>query len=240
MKKVLITGATSGIGEGLAREFINRGYLVSGVGRREERLEEIQKELGSNFIFQALDVTDHETAEKVYDQLIEEMGGLDIIILNAGVGRDKMMGKWEIDHQTIDVNVMAFAHGCHYIFFNHFLKQGYGQIVGISSLASHLAHHGATSYTASKHFISNYMTGYRQKVKRVDADITITDIRPGFVQSEMISEHINYPWMATTEKACMQIVNAIEKKKNRAYITKRWWLVALVARLIPEWLWDRI
>lgn len=239
MKKIIITGATSGIGRELALQLSKKGNKVGLVGRRTELLEEIKKEIGDLAFIRTLDVTDHDRAEVVYQELIDEMGGLDIMILNAGIGRIKMLPPWKSDEKLIQVNALAFAHGCHFA-FNYFLNQEKGQIVGMSSIASHLAAHQATAYTASKHFISNYMTGYRQKAKRVKADIVITDIRPGYVWSEMTERSKGMFWVASTEKAVSQMVNAIEKRKNHAYITKRWRFVGWFARLVPQWIWDRI
>ncbi len=239
MKRVLITGATSGIGKELAVQFVHKGYIVGLIGRRTERLQQIKEELGDNVFFRTLDVRETDKAKKTYPELIAEMGGLDIMILNAGVGIDKLLPQWERDEKTIAVNVMGFAHGAHFA-FNYFMKQGWGQVVGMSSIASLLASGRAAAYTASKHFVSNYMTGFRQKVKRIDADITITDIRPGFVESEMTENNKGMFWVATTEKAVRQMVKAIEKKRNHVYITKRWRLVAWVAKLVPQFVWDRI
>lgn len=239
MKKVLITGATSGIGKELAVQFVQKNYIVGLIGRRTERLQQIKKELGDNVFFRTLDVRETEKAREVYKKLIDEMGGMDIMILNAGVGIDKLLPQWERDEKTIAVNVMGFAHGAHFA-FNYFMKQGSGQIVGMSSIASLLASGRAAAYTASKHFVSNYMTGFRQKVKRIDADITVTDIRPGFVESEMTENNKEMFWVATTEKAVKQMIKAIESKRNHAYITKRWRLIAWIAKLVPQFVWDRI
>lgn len=239
MKKVLITGATSGIGRELAIQFSAKGYRVGLVGRREERLSELKAEIGDLAYVHPLDVTDFEKAEQVYQKLTEEMGGLDIMILNAGVGRAKLLPLWKSDKQTIDVNVTAFAHGMNWA-FEYFRKQGHGQIVGMSSVASTLASGYASAYTASKHFITNYMIGFRQKVNRLRADITITDIRPGYVESEMTENNLRMFWVATVEKAVAQIVKAIEAKKNYAYVTKRWRLIAWIANLIPQFVWNRL
>lgn len=239
MKKVIITGATSGIGRELAIQLAGKGYSVGLTGRRTERLEELKEQLGESAFIRTLDVTDHKHAEQVFDELIEEMGGLDIMILNAGIGNDKMLPHWDSDKQTIEVNVVAFAHGINYA-FRFFKEQGYGQIVGMSSIASHLASGRAAAYTASKHFISNYMTGFRQKVKRINADITITDIRPGFIRSEMTDSIKNMFWVAPTKKAVSQMVKAIESKRNHIYITKRWRFVAWFAKRIPQFVWDRL
>ncbi|GAB5409969.1 MAG: SDR family NAD(P)-dependent oxidoreductase [Balneolaceae bacterium] len=240
MKKVVITGATSGIGRELAIQLSQKGYLVGLIGRRTKRLEELKNEIGELAYFKVLDVTDFETAKKTYADLIEEMGGMDIMILNAGVGRDSRKLNWPSDKQTIDVNVSAFSHGMN-VAFQYFIDNKIaGQIVGMSSVASTLASGRSAAYTASKHFISNYMTGFRQKANRMNLDIAITDIKPGFVESEMTENNKGMFWVATTEKAVAQMLKAIEARKNHIYITKRWRLMAWTAKLIPQFVWDRL
>lgn len=239
MKKVIITGATSGIGRELAIQLAAKGYMVGLTGRRKERLEELKAQIGAQAFIRAMDVTDLKDAEQGYHELIRQMGGLDIMILNAGVGRASFKQPWASDHQTIMVNVTAFSHGMH-VAFQHFLEQGQGQIVGMSSIASHLASGRAASYTASKHFISNYMTGFRQKATALGKDITITDIRPGYVESEMTANNRHMFWVSSTEKAVKQMVDAIEKRRNHVYVTKRWRLIAWVAELVPRFIWDRL
>jgi short-subunit dehydrogenase len=239
MKKILITGATSGIGRALALQFAAQGDMVALTGRRTERLEQLKNEIGELAHIRTLDVTNHDRAEVVYRELIDEMGGMDIMVLNAGIGRIQMLPPWKAEAKLIEVNALAFAHGCHFA-FDYFRKQDRGQIVGMSSMAALLAHHRATSYTASKHFISNYMTGYRQKAKRVSSDIAITEIRPGYVLTEMTERARGMFWVASVEKAAGQIIKGIEKRKRYVYVTKRWQLLAWVAKLVPEWVWDRI
>ncbi|MTI87109.1 MAG: SDR family NAD(P)-dependent oxidoreductase [Balneolaceae bacterium] len=236
---IIITGATSGIGKELALQFAAKGNKVGLIGRRTERLEELKHEIGELAYIRTLDVTNFERAEKVYQELIDEMDGLDIMILNAGVGRIKTRPAWRIDESIIEVNAFAFAHGCHFA-FEYFLKQGYGQIVGMSSIAAHIASGRAAAYTASKHFISNYMTGFRQKANLTGADITITDLKPGYIWTEMTERNNNMFWVSSVQKAVQQMVRAIEKKKNHAYITKRWRLLAWAAELVPQWIWDRL
>lgn len=239
MKRILITGATSGIGRELALQLSAQGHKVALTGRRTERLEELKEQIGELATVRTLDVTDHERAEVVYNELIEEMGGMDIMILNAGIGRLQMLPPWRADAKMIEVNALAFAHGCHFA-FDYFKEQDGGQIVGMSSMASLLASHYASAYTATKHFISNYMKGYRQKAKRVDADITITEVRPGFVHTEMTEKAKGMFWVSTVEKATQQMIKGIHKKRNYIYVTKRWRLLAWVAKAVPEWVWDRL
>ncbi len=239
MKRILITGATSGIGRELAVQYAAKGYVLGLTGRRTERLKELREELGERVHYRTVDVRDVQQAEQQYKDLIEEMGGMDVMILNAGVGIDRKLPDWDADEKTIEVNVKGFAHGAH-VAFHYFLEQGHGQIVGMSSIASLLASGRAAAYTASKHFVSNYMTGFRQKAKRVDADITITDIKPGFIHTEMTRKNKSMFWVADVDKAAAQMIQAIEAKRNHAYITKRWRLIAWVAKMIPQFVWDRL
>lgn len=239
MKKVIITGATSGIGRELALQYGKQGYKVGLIGRRTERLEELQSIIGENAHIKTQDVTEHETAETSYRELIEEMGGMDVMILNAGMGRIQMLPPWRAESKLIELNALAFAHGCHFA-FDFFKEQGYGQIVGMSSMASLVAFHKAAAYTASKHFISTYMTGYRQKAKRIEADITVTEIRAGYIWTEMTERAKGMFWVASVEKAAEQMIKGIENRKNIFYVTKRWRLLAWVAKCVPEWIWNRI
>ncbi len=239
MKKVLITGATSGIGRELAVQMIAKGYIVGAVGRRTERLEALKEEMGKNLYYATLDVTQFDEAEIIYTRLIEEMGGLDIMILNAGVGSYRELQPWESDKRTLNINIMAFAHGCHFA-FEYFAKHKTGQIVGMSSISRDISNWKSAAYTASKTFVNNYMTSFRQKAKRVSADIIITELVPGFVESELTAGQKGMFWVSTTEKAVRQMITAIEKKKNHAYITKRWRLIAWFLKFVPQFVWNRI
>lgn len=239
MKKIIITGATSGIGRELALQYAKNGNRVGLLGRRSERLEELKDEIGDLAFIRTLDVTNHDKAEQMYTELIEDMGGLDIMILNAGMGRIQMMPPWKAESKLIGVNAVAFAHGCHFA-FDYFKDNGGGQVVGMSSMAALLAHHRAAAYTASKHFLSNYMTGFRQKAKRVDADITLTEIRAGYILTEMTERAKGMFWVSDVEKAASQMIQGIEKKKNIFYVTKRWRLLAWLAKCVPEFIWNRI
>lgn len=239
MKKVLITGATSGIGYELAVQFINKGYKVGVVARRTKRLEELKNKLGKNLFYATLDVTDFEKAEQVYHQLIEEMNGMDIMILNAGVGSYRDLQPWDSDKKTLDINILAFAHGCHFA-FEYFSRDKSGQIVGMSSISKDISNWRSAAYTASKAFVNNYMTSFRQKAKRSSSNIAVTELIPGFVESEMTAGQKGMFWVANTQKAVKQMIDAIEKRKNHAYITKRWRLIAWFLKFVPQFIWNRI
>ena len=237
-KKVAIIGATSGIGRELAHQMHSQGYIIGATGRRVERLEELKNELKTRIHVEYMDVTVTKDAIAQLDQLIQKMGGLDIIVLNAGISnyRDNSKGR-ETDLQVIDVNIRGFANLAGHSFAK-FESQGHGHIVGISSIASLFGWGLSVPYNASKAFVNNYLQGYRQKANHSEADISVTTILPGFVESEMTKGEGVLFWMASTDKAVSQIVGAIRKKKNIAYVTRRWRLVAWLIKIIPGWAWN--
>lgn len=238
-KKAAIIGATSGIGRALAVELHSRGYIVGATGRRTERLEEINSQLNDRIHTVYMDVTDLDEAKKQFDRLIKIMGGCDIIVLNAGISSSQVSSGENIDVQVVDVNVRGFANLAGYS-FQQFEQQGSGHIVGISSIAGLFGWGLSVSYNASKAFVNTYLQGYRQKANHSDADITVTTILPGFVESEMTEDRDNLFWVASKEKATRQIADAIEQKKNEVYVTKRWRLVGWAIKLVPNWMWNRM
>lgn len=238
-KKVAIIGATSGIGRALAKEMHGRGYIIGATGRRLERLEELKNQLGTNVHTQFMDVTELDEAIKQLDQLIQDMGGLDIIVLNAGVSYYQKKTGRDTDLHVVDVNIRGFANLASYS-FARFDEQDHGHIVGISSVAGLFGWGLSAPYSASKAFVNTYLQGYRQKANHSDADINVSTIMPGFVESEMTQGKRGMFWVAPVEKAARQIADAIEQKKDEAYITKRWRLAAWLVKMIPNWVWNRM
>jgi len=238
-KKIIIIGATSGIGEALARLCVDKEYTVGGTGRRVERLESLKSDLGNYFNYSEMDVTDHEKSKEQLHTLIEQMGGMDIIVLNAGISNYPASSITAMEQKIIDVNVSGFVQ----LFgeaFQYFRNQGHGQIVGVSSIASLFGSSRAAPYSASKSFISTYMQAYRQRSNNLSENITITDVKPGFVKSEMTEGKRGMFWVGETDKAVKQMLKDIEKKKSYSYVTRRWRLVAWLLKLTPNWVLDRM
>lgn len=239
-KKVAIIGATSGIGRALAEEMHRRGHIVGSTGRRTERLQELQRLLGTNLHIQYMDVTRLDDSIERLDKLIHKMGGLDIVVLNAGVSNYQESSEIRTsDLHVVNVNIRGFTNLASYC-YSKFENQGYGQLVGISSVASFFGWGLSASYNASKAFVNIYLQGYRQKANHSDADITVTTILPGFVESEITQGKKGLFWVATAPKAAAQITDAIERQKSEAYITRRWRLVGWLVKLIPAWVWNRM
>lgn len=238
-RKVIIIGATSGIGKALAIEMHERGYSVGLTGRRTDRLEKLQNDLEERVFTAYMDVTRLDEAIRQLHRLIDGMSGMDVIVLNAGVSNLKGSNDLETELQVIEVNVRGFAALANES-FAYFEEQGHGQLVGVSSIASMFGWGLSAPYNASKAFVRNYLQGYRQKANHSDADITVTDLQPGFVESEMTKGRDNLFWVATAEQAARQMADAIEQMSDHAYITRRWRLVAWLLKIIPDGIWNRM
>lgn len=238
MKKSIIIGATSGIGKALAKVLSQRGHTTGLTGRRIELLREIQKELPNPSHIKKMDVTQTKEAMALLEELIEEMGGVDLIVINAGVGFFSLDLNWEQERDTLETNVLGFAAIANTA-FNYFCKKRGGHIVGISSIAALRGNGDAPAYNASKAFESNYLEGLRLKAHKLKRKIIITDIKPGFVDTAMIRHDRSF-WVASPEKAALQIDRAIQKKKAHAYITKRWQVIGWIIRSLPHWLHKKI
>lgn len=240
MKKAIVIGASSGIGKAIAKVLSKNDYILGLVARREELLKELQKELPNKSFIKKIDIT-HLDATNLLFELIEEMNEVDLIIVNAGTGfstSSKDWGKeifdWSKEKVTIDTNVTGFT-ALTMASYHYFLKQKKGHLVGISSIAALIPNSGSPAYSASKAFVSNYLQGLAIHAYKSKLPITITDIRPGFVDTKMAQGEGVF-WLASKEKAAKQIYQAIKKKKDIAYITKRWWFIALITKSLPKFL----
>jgi len=237
MMKAIIIGATSGIGWELATIMHAQGYEIGITGRRTEKLRELQTQLGSRVHIQTMDVMELEEARTQFQTLLEQMGGADVVVVNAGVGASSL--RWDIEYKTLQTNIMGFCAIANAAFY-HFTKQGSGHLVGISSVAAERPSGQLPAYHASKIAISAYMKGLRYRTVKKRLPIHITDIRPGFVITPLTEQNKVMVWASTANKAANQIYTAIKRKKRVAYITRRWWLAATVMRWIPDFIYARL
>lgn len=234
-KKAVIMGASSGIGKELAKILSGNGYIVGLVARRINLLDELQKELPNKSFVKQIDVSKPQDAEIKFQEMITEMGGVDLVVISSGYGDLNYKLKWSIEKETIDVNVTGFALIAG-ISMRHFMERGSGHLVGISSIAALRGQGDGPSYAASKAFVSNYLEGLRHIAIKSCKLIYVTDVQPGFVKTPM-SKGNNLFWISTAEKAANQIYHAIAKKKTHAYITKRWRLIAWLLKAAPDWIY---
>jgi short-subunit dehydrogenase len=231
MKKAIIIGASSGIGKALAESLLQEDYVVGATGRREELLQSIQEKYLGRVFFKKLDVQDVSVIESVCNELVTQMGGLDLLIIAAGIGEENKDLNFEVEHNVIKTNIQGFT--CVAVWgMKFFKKQGYGHLVNISSIAGLRGNGLAPSYNATKAFQINYLEGLRLNALKAGSTITVTDVRPGFVDTAMAKGEGLF-WVAPVQKAAAQILEAIKTKKKVVYVTKRWKLVGYVLKAIP-------
>jgi short-subunit dehydrogenase len=231
MKKAIIIGATSGIGKSLAELLIREGYKVGVTGRRDELFQSITTQENSRIVFKKMDVQELSTLEPICNELVSQMGGLDLLIISAGIGEENENLNFDVEHNVIKTNVQGFTCIADWA-LRYFKEQGYGHLVNISSIAGIRGNGIAPSYNATKAYQINYLEGLRINVKKYGSSITITDARPGFVDTAMAKGEGLF-WVAPVQKAAEQIFEAIKQKKKVVYITKRWRLIGLILKLIP-------
>jgi short-subunit dehydrogenase len=238
MKKAIVIGASSGIGRALALRLAREGYVVGLAARRLPLLLELQAEIGPAAHVAPMDVCDPLRAMPLLEELIARMGGADLIVICAGTGHLNPELFWELENDTIGVNVRGFAAMAN-VALRYFLRRGAGHLVSISSIAALRGHGTAPAYNASKAFVSTYMDGLRHKVARLRSPIMITDIQPGFVDTAMARGPYKF-WVASPEEAAAQILRAVRGRKRRAIVTRRWQLVAWLIRLVPDFVHRRL
>lgn len=258
MKRVIIVGATSGIGRELAVVFSSNGYEVGIAGRRTDVLEKLSLELPNRAYTAMIDVRNTESAILALEKLIADMGDVDIIVVSAGTGHVNPSLDWSQERDTIDTNVSGFTAMAN-VAMRYFAQKGSGHLVGISSVACVRGDGIAPAYSASKAFISNYLEGLKKKAAKERLAITVTDIRPGFVDTRMMKTYaeelsktasgdqeattakgVGLFWVASPQKAAKQIYEAIRGKKKRAYVTRRWAIAAWLVRIMPDSIYNRI
>ena len=237
MKKVIIIGATSGIGRELAKLYAQNNWLVGITGRRKPLLDSLQEAFPNNIVRECFDVTKDDNIKHM-QFLLQQLGGLDLLIYNSGIGEPSKKLDLTIDVNTTKTNVLGFIEIVNFA-FNYFEKEGKGHIAAISSIASIRGNSLAPAYSASKAFMSNYMEGLYIRTSKIKLPIYTTDIQPGFVKANMAKSEAMF-WVAPVEKAAAQIFIAIQNKKRRAYITRRWWLIAKIMKWLPMFIYKNI
>ncbi|MCU4740269.1 SDR family NAD(P)-dependent oxidoreductase [Halobacteria archaeon AArc-m2/3/4] len=236
--RAIIVGASSGIGEALARELADAGYEVGLAARRTERMTEIGASLPTKAYVATIDVTDTDDARRGFRELTGAMGDVSLVVLSAGVGHVNRDLEWGPERETIDVNVRGFtALATAAMAYFESRSADDGHLVGISSVAATFGNGGAPAYNASKAFVSTYLEGlrHRQADRETENEVTITTVEPGFVDTAMaMGDDDDLFWMASPETAAAQIARAIRRERDHVYVTRRWRLVAWLLKAMPE------
>ncbi len=239
MKRIVIIGASSGLGNRIANDFAQMGWLVGVAARREEPLKELCCKYDNIACYEIIDVTADDAGERLIN-LVGRLGGMDTLLLASGVGKQNSDVNSEIDIATAQTNVVGFTRIIDAA-FNYFKNEGReGHIAFISSVAGTKGLGIAASYSASKRYQYIYIDALEQLARMQGLKIRFTDIRPGFISTPLLDGVKNYPMIMTIDHAVPCIVKAILKKKRIAVVDWKWRLVVSLWKLIPRWLWKRL
>lgn len=234
-KNAIVIGASSGIGAELSKVLVQNHYKVIATGRRTELLAEVQTFAPDQINYHFMDVKDLTSTIKSLENIKSELGSIDLLVICAGTGDINHELNNEIELNTVDTNVLGFTNIATWA-FNLFVQQGHGHLVGISSIAGIRGSRHAPAYNASKAYQINYLEGLKQKAKNLKLPVNVTDIRPGFIDTDMAKGEGLF-WVTPTVKAAKQIYSDIKHKRHTTYVSRRWELVATVLSAIPEFLY---
>ncbi|KLO31670.1 oxidoreductase [Mycolicibacter heraklionensis] len=241
-QKILITGASSGLGAGMARVFAAQGRDLALCARRTDRLDELKAELTDKFpgikvAVAALDVNDHDEIPKVFNQFAAELGGIDRVIVNAGIGKGAPLGSGKLwaNKATVETNLVAALVQIETA-LEMFKSAGSGHLVLISSVLGNKGVPGVkAAYAASKAGVSSLGESLRAEYSR--GPIKVTVLEPGYIESEMTAKSASTLLMVDNESGVKAMVRAIERETGRAVVPPWPWapLVWLLRRMPPRY-----
>lgn len=228
----IVVGASSGIGKAIAEQLAAAGWKVGLTSRKLKNLEETVAKWGERAFAKAIDLDDTESARAGLRTFADELGGVDLWVLNAGTGILNRGFDWEPERQTIATNVMGFAAMAD-VAIHHCVARGEGRIVGVSSVAKKRGHAFTASYSGSKAFVSLYLDGMRQYLWRVAPKVSVTEVAPGYIDTPL-QQFDEAFWVVSAETVAKQIISAALARRKHAYVPKRWTLISGLLSLMPR------
>lgn len=239
MKRVVIMGASSGIGLAVAKAFASRGVHVGLAARHTQTLQDLKNSYPDFVEFASIDVTKPEATEQL-EELIGRLGGMDIYLHVAGIGYENLTLQPERETEIINTNAVGFARMvC--AAYRYFTCKGIkGQIAAVTSVAGTNGIGRLSAYSSSKKFAQTYLVALEQLANAEDAGISFTDIRPGWIRTDLLLPDTKYPMEMNLEEVLPLIIKAIVRKKRVAYIDGRWGALARAWSKIPNRLWVKM
>jgi short-subunit dehydrogenase len=238
-KSILITGASSGLGAGMAREFAKRGRDLALCARRTERLEQLRGELMAahpdiRVFVRALDVNQDDQVFEVFRRFSEDLGGLDRVVVNAGIGKGQPLGTgyFRANRQTAQTNFVAALAQCEAA-LEIFRAQNRGHLVTISSMSAMRGFpRNLTTYAATKAGLATLSEGIRADLR--STPIRVSTIYPGYIHSEITAKAGKVPFIVDTETGCRALVAAIEREPTEACVPRwPWAVLAPIMKRLP-------
>ena len=235
---IIIFGATSGIGKALFRTFLDPENHLGITGRRTNLLEKLRQEHPQNTEIYTTDINDHEAVDNAINHFVKIFKTIDIAIICAGVGHINNELDYEKEYETISTNMVGWTYVVDKIY--HLLEnQKHGQLVGISSIGGLRGEAAAPAYSATKAYQINYLEALRKKAFKAKKGITVTDIRPGLVNTAMAQGEGLF-WVMPVDKVARQIAKAINAKASKRYVTHRWHALAILIKNLPWHIYKKI
>lgn len=237
MKRIVITGATSGIGLRLAEMYLQQGWTVGAAGRNTKALEALAAKAPERVFTKQIDITSDDAPARLLE-LMEEMGGTDVYFHSSGIGYNNPSLDFDKEMQTTETNVKGFTQMVNTA-YSYFRKKGGGHIAVISSIAGTRGLGAAPAYSATKRYQRHYIDALAQNSRMTGANVSFTDIRPGFVDTPLLRDG-KYPLLMDCGTVARHIMKAVARKKRSIVIDWRYAVVVFFWHLIPEWLWERM
>ena len=245
LRSVIIIGATSGIGRAVVERLANEGVRIGIAGRREERLKELQQRFGAERIkYCVMDVT-KASATEALDELIAEVGAPDALLFASGIGKQNPTLDEAMELRTVETNCMGMVR-----IVDHFInyvkrtpaynKEHKAHIAVITSVAGTMGMGPAPAYSATKSMQSAYLVALAQHARMENIPITVGDIRPGFVATEILNPDKRYPMLMSVERAVMFVARSLRRHKRITIFDWRYRLLVGFWRCIPRCMWERL
>jgi len=238
---VFVTGASSGIGAALAREYAARGARLGLVARRQALLDELAKTLPGTHHCYAVDVTDRDALIAAARAFEHSTGGADVVIANAGISIGVLTEHYEdLDTfgQVLQTNVVSLAYTFH-PFIAPMRKRASGKLVGIASVAGIRGLPGSEAYCASKAAAISYLESLRVELGRYG--IRVLTVVPGFVRTPLTARNpYSMPFLMDADKFARAAVDAIAAGRTYTVIPWQMGVLAKLLRVLPNWLYDRV
>ena len=232
-KRAIVIGASSGIGREVAKLLIQEGWTLGVAARRIELLQDI-----GNVEVEQIDVTTEDAPARLRS-LIEKLGGMDLFFYASGIGKQNRELQQDIEIATVQTNALGFTRMIGEA-YRYFAEQGAGHIAAITSIAGTKGLGPAPAYSATKAMQNVYLQALEQQAHARGLRIRFTDIRPGFVDTALLSGDFHYPMMLKPQKVACEIIRAINARKHIRVIDWKYRLLTAVWRTIPIFLWRRI
>lgn len=238
MKKGIVMGATSGIGMEVSRLLLAEGWILGVASRRTHLLMELKKQWPQQVEVAPIDVNSDE-AEGQLLQLIHAVGGIDLFVYTPGIGKQNPSLEANIEMNTVETNAMGFTRmiGTAY---RYMAAHGGGHIAAVTSIAGTKGLGPTPSYSATKAFQNTYLQALEQLANSQHLPIRFTDIRPGFVDTDLLNDGNRYPLMLRKEAVAREMVSAIHRQEHIRVIDWRWRIITAFWRRIPRWIWRRL